>query len=64
MDLFLGNYEVDSSEGVTKPSPLRQERDWKVFAVSAIEDCKLDIFMTWKSDYCLYVSKLSAALLE
>jgi hypothetical protein len=38
MDLFLGNYEVDSSEGVTKPSPLRQERDWKFFAVSAVED--------------------------
>ena len=34
MDLFLGNYEVEASEGVTKPSPLRQERDWKFYAVS------------------------------
>lgn len=34
MDLVLGNYEVEGSEGLTKPSPLRQERDWKFFAVS------------------------------
>jgi len=35
MDLFLGNYEVESSEGAAKPSPLRQDRDWKVYAVSS-----------------------------
>jgi len=34
MDLVLGNYEVEGTEGVAKPSPLRQERDWKFFAVS------------------------------
>lgn len=33
MDLFLGNYEVEASE---KLSPLRQERDWKVYALPAV----------------------------
>jgi len=36
MDLVLGNYEVEGTEGLTKPSPLRQERDWKFFALPAI----------------------------
>ena len=36
IDLFLGNYVVEESEGVTKPSPLRPERDWKVYAVSVV----------------------------
>lgn len=33
-DLFLGNYQVEDTEGITKPSPLRQGRDWKFYAVS------------------------------
>jgi len=33
MDLFLGNYEVEASEGLTKPSQLRQDRNWKFYAV-------------------------------
>jgi len=34
MDLFLGNYEVEaSSEGLTRPSQLRQDRNWKFYAV-------------------------------
>jgi hypothetical protein len=36
MDLFLGHYEVEPSEGITKVSPLRQERDWKFYALPAI----------------------------
>ncbi|KAK2166809.1 hypothetical protein LSH36_35g08022 [Paralvinella palmiformis] len=36
IDLFLGNYVVEENEGVTKPSPLRPERDWKVYALPAI----------------------------
>lgn len=36
MDLLLGNYEVEDTEGQTKPSPLRQERDWKFYALPAI----------------------------
>jgi len=36
IDLFLGNYVVEENEGVTKPSPLRPERDWKVYAVSVM----------------------------
>lgn len=34
IDLFLGNYVVEESEDVTKPCPLRQEKDWKYYAVS------------------------------
>ncbi|XP_031560293.1 phosphatidylinositide phosphatase SAC1-like [Actinia tenebrosa] len=29
IDLFLGNYVVDSNECVTKPCPLEQKRDWR-----------------------------------
>ncbi|KAK3698605.1 hypothetical protein QZH41_014585 [Actinostola sp. cb2023] len=29
IDLFLGNYVVDSNECVTKPCPLQQRRDWR-----------------------------------
>ncbi|XP_046842315.1 phosphatidylinositol-3-phosphatase SAC1-like isoform X2 [Xenia sp. Carnegie-2017] len=29
IDLFLGNYVVDSAEGITKPSPLQKTQDWK-----------------------------------
>jgi hypothetical protein len=36
MDLFLGHYEVEASEGITKVSPLRQERDWKFYALPAV----------------------------
>ncbi len=35
IDLFLGNYIVEEGEGVAKPSPLRQENDWKIVAVSS-----------------------------
>jgi len=36
IDLFLGNYVVEDAEGITKPSPLRVDRDWKFFALPAI----------------------------
>jgi len=34
IDLFLGNYQVEENEGISKPSPLQSERDWKFYAVS------------------------------
>lgn len=34
IDLFLGNYIVDATEGVSKPSPLNQRKDWKYMLVS------------------------------
>lgn len=36
IDLLLGNYQVDDGEGVTKPSPFRQDQDWRYLAVSLI----------------------------
>ncbi|KAK3785177.1 hypothetical protein RRG08_021975 [Elysia crispata] len=36
IDLFLGNYTVEESEGVTLKSPLDLERDWKYYAVPVI----------------------------
>ncbi|KAK3085970.1 hypothetical protein FSP39_011450 [Pinctada imbricata] len=36
IDLFLGNYVVEENEGITKPSPLRSERDWKFYAIPVI----------------------------
>ena len=35
IDLFLGNYIVDSNEGITKASPLVVTRDWRFMTVSA-----------------------------
>ncbi|XP_068694937.1 phosphatidylinositol-3-phosphatase SAC1-like isoform X1 [Montipora foliosa] len=29
IDLFLGNYVVDPNEGISKPSPLETQRDWR-----------------------------------
>jgi len=34
--LFLGNYVVDPTEGISKPSPLETHRDWRFMAVSLI----------------------------
>ena len=34
IDLFLGNYVVDTNEGISKPSPLETHRDWRFMAVS------------------------------
>ncbi|GAB6021365.1 Phosphoinositide phosphatase sac1 [Chamberlinius hualienensis] len=36
IDLFLGNYQVESSEGVTKHSPLAQKQDWKYLMLPVI----------------------------
>lgn len=36
IDLLLGNYQVERDEGVTKPSPLEQDRDWKYLALPVI----------------------------
>lgn len=36
IDLFLGNYQVEESEGISKASPLRQDKDWKFYALPAI----------------------------
>ncbi|GIY70231.1 phosphatidylinositol-3-phosphatase SAC1 [Caerostris darwini] len=36
IDLFLGNYQVDESEGVTKPCPLREQKDLKYSALPII----------------------------
>ncbi|CAH1780316.1 unnamed protein product [Owenia fusiformis] len=36
IDLMLGNYIVDESEGIAKPSPMRQEKDWKFYAFPVI----------------------------
>jgi hypothetical protein len=33
IDLFLGNYQVEENEGISKPSPFQTERDWKFYAV-------------------------------
>lgn len=34
IDLILGNYTVEENEGISRPSPLQAERDWKFYAVS------------------------------
>ncbi|XP_041376038.1 phosphatidylinositol-3-phosphatase SAC1-like [Gigantopelta aegis] len=36
IDLFLGNHIVEETEGVSEPSPLKVERDWKYYAVPVI----------------------------
>ncbi|KAL4234585.1 Phosphatidylinositide phosphatase SAC1 [Mactra antiquata] len=36
IDLFLGNYQVEENEGITKPSPLQNDRDWKFYAIPVI----------------------------
>ncbi|XP_053401252.1 phosphatidylinositol-3-phosphatase SAC1-like [Mercenaria mercenaria] len=36
IDLFLGNYQVEENEGITKPSPFQTERDWKFYAIPVI----------------------------
>ncbi|RMX42694.1 hypothetical protein pdam_00011856 [Pocillopora damicornis] len=36
IDLFLGNYVVDSNEGISKPSPLEILRDWRFMALPMI----------------------------
>ncbi|XP_052818647.1 phosphatidylinositol-3-phosphatase SAC1-like [Mya arenaria] len=36
IDLFLGNYIVEENEGVSKPSPLGSDRDWKFYAIPVI----------------------------
>ena len=41
IDLFLGNHVVEETENITKPSPLRQDRDWKFFAVS-VRECYVE----------------------
>ena len=32
--MFLGNYVVDPNEGISKPSPLETQRDWRFIFVS------------------------------
>lgn len=34
IDLFLGNYIVEPSEGITKPSPLHKKREWRYLLVT------------------------------
>ncbi|XP_014783783.1 phosphatidylinositol-3-phosphatase SAC1 [Octopus bimaculoides] len=36
IDLFLGNYLVEEQEGITRPSPLVNDRDWKFYALPAV----------------------------
>lgn len=36
MDLFLGNYVVEENEGVSVPSPLHSERDWRILAIPLV----------------------------
>ncbi|XP_060553328.1 phosphatidylinositol-3-phosphatase SAC1-A-like isoform X2 [Ruditapes philippinarum] len=36
IDLFLGNYQVEENEGISKPSPFQTERDWKFYAIPVI----------------------------
>ncbi|ELT87336.1 hypothetical protein CAPTEDRAFT_220075 [Capitella teleta] len=36
IDLFLGNYVVEEAEDVSKPCPLRDEKDWKYYALPVI----------------------------
>ncbi|XP_073234289.1 phosphatidylinositol-3-phosphatase SAC1-like isoform X1 [Porites lutea] len=36
IDLFLGNYVVDTNEGISKPSPLETHRDWRFMALPMI----------------------------
>ncbi|XP_067650738.1 phosphatidylinositol-3-phosphatase SAC1-like [Haliotis asinina] len=36
IDLFLGNYQVEETEGLTTASPLTVERDWKFYAIPVI----------------------------
>ena len=47
IDLFLGNYVVDTNEGISKPSPLETHRDWRFMAVSllAVLCCNLYFFL-------------------
>jgi len=35
MDLFLGNYNVDTAEGGLVVCPLDKNRDWKFYGVSS-----------------------------
>lgn len=39
IDLILGNYTVEENEGISRPSPLQAERDWKFYAVSPACTC-------------------------
>uniref|UniRef100_A0A8W8JT49 SAC domain-containing protein n=1 Tax=Magallana gigas TaxID=29159 RepID=A0A8W8JT49_MAGGI len=32
----MGNYTVEENEGISRPSPLQAERDWKFYAVPVI----------------------------
>ena len=41
IDLFLGNYVVEETEDITRPSPLRADRDWKFYAVSSKHNAPL-----------------------
>ena len=47
IDLFLGNYVVDTNEGISKPSPLETHRDWRFMAVSlfSVLCCNLYFFL-------------------
>jgi len=36
IDLVVGNYIVEDNEGLTRPSPLHQERDWKYYALPTV----------------------------
>ncbi|XP_056015741.1 phosphatidylinositol-3-phosphatase SAC1-like isoform X1 [Ostrea edulis] len=36
IDLILGNYVIEENEGISRPSPLQAERDWKFYAVPVI----------------------------
>lgn len=36
VDLLLGNYIVEEQEGITRPSPLTTDRDWKFYALPAV----------------------------
>jgi hypothetical protein len=36
MDLFLGNYVVQNTEGRSTPSPLEKNRDWKFYALPTL----------------------------
>ncbi|XP_064641068.1 phosphatidylinositol-3-phosphatase SAC1-like [Lineus longissimus] len=36
IDLFLGNYIVEESEGITKQSPFKVDKDWKFYALPTI----------------------------
>ena len=54
IDLFLGNYVVDTNEGISKPSPLETHRDWRFMAVSLLSVLCCNLYFFFCNQNFLY----------